>query len=53
MLATIYYTLGEYYKEKGKSQWDKARECWNKAVEVAPESEKGIEAQKRLEVYKD
>lgn len=51
-LATIYYTLGEYYKEKGKGQWDKAREYWSKAVEIAPESEDGIAAQKRLEVYK-
>ncbi len=51
LLANIYYTLGEYYKEKGKGQWDKAREYWNNAVEVAPESEDGIKAQKRLDVY--
>ncbi|MBU0701223.1 hypothetical protein KKE26_08040 [bacterium] len=52
LLATIYYTLGEYYKGEGKGQWDTARKYWNKAVEVAPESENGIAAQKRLEVYK-
>ncbi|MDI6704511.1 MAG: tetratricopeptide repeat protein [bacterium] len=52
LLATIYYNLGEYYKGNGKSQWNKARDYWKQAVEVAPESEDGIAAQKRLEVYK-
>jgi len=50
LLATIYYTLGEYYK--GREEWDKAREYWKKAIKVAPESEDGIAAQKRLEVYR-
>ncbi len=50
LLATIYYTLGEYYKSK--EQWDKAREYWEEAVKVAPESKDGLSAQKRLEVYK-
>ena len=52
LLATIYYTLGEYYKGEDEGQWNKARKYWNKAVEIAPESENGIAAQKRLEVYK-
>lgn len=52
LLATIYYTLGEYYKGKGESQWDKARECWEKAIEIAPESKDGILSSDRLEVYK-
>jgi len=50
LLATIYYTLGEYYK--GREEWDKAREYWQKAIKVAPDSEDGIAAQKRLEVYR-
>lgn len=52
LLATIYYTLGEYYKGEGESQWDKARECWEKAIEIAPESKDGILSSERLEVYK-
>lgn len=52
LLSTIYYTLGEYYKGEGKSQWNKAREYWQEAVKVAPESKDGIAAQKRLQVYK-
>ena len=44
LLAAIYYTLGEYYKEKGKGKLSKAREYWNKAVEAAPESRDGIAA---------
>lgn len=49
LLATISYTLGEYYK--GKEQWNKAKEYWKQAVESAPESKDGILARNRLEVY--
>jgi len=50
LLATIYYTLGEYHKEK--EEMDKAREYWKKAVGIAPSSKDGLLAKKRIEVYK-
>lgn len=46
MIAEIHFKLGEIYK--GEDEEQVAKDHWTKAVEIAPNSEWGQEARKRL-----
>jgi len=46
MIAEIHFKLGEIYK--GENEEQLAKDHWTKAVEIAPNSEWGQEAKKRL-----
>lgn len=46
MVAEIHFKLGEIYKDENEEQL--ARDHWTKALELAPNSEWGREAKKRL-----